>query len=79
MKKTALKTNRNRVAQYKSSRRKRSGGNVDREAQEIERSLQEAARHELSIHKRLGNPVATWRNRKVVVIPPEDISVSSER
>jgi len=49
-----------------------------RQADEIERILQQAVEHELSIHKRLGNPVAAWRDGKVVIIPPEEIVLSSE-
>jgi len=26
-------------------------------------------------HKLLGNPVAAWRNGKVVLIPPEEIEI----
>jgi hypothetical protein len=48
------------------------------QAKEMEHILQQAVQHELSIHKRLGNPVAAWRDGKVVVIPPEEISISSE-
>jgi hypothetical protein len=47
------------------------------QADEIERILQKAVRHELSIHKRLGNPVAVWRDGKVVVIPSEEIVLST--
>ena len=56
-----------------------SSGRIDlvEHADEIERILQKAVQHELSIHKRLGNPVATWRDGKVVVIPPEEIILSS--
>lgn len=48
------------------------------QADEIERILQQAVKYELSIHKRLGNPVAAWRDGKVVIIPPEEIVLSSE-
>jgi hypothetical protein len=40
--------------------------------------LQQAVKHELSIHKRLGNPIAAWRDGKVIIIPPEEIVVSVE-
>jgi hypothetical protein len=49
-----------------------------RQAGEIERIFKEAVNHELSIHKRLGNPIATWRDGKVVIIPPEEIIISAE-
>ena len=48
------------------------------QAKEIEHLLQRAARHELSIHKRLGNPVAAWRDGEIVIIPPEEIIISAE-
>jgi len=25
------------------------------------------------MHKKLGNPIAVWRNGKVVILPPEEI------
>jgi len=49
--------------------------NLVDQAEEIERIFREAVRHELLIHKRLGNPIATWKDGKVVIIPPEEISV----
>ena len=52
--------------------------NLVEQANEIERIFQQAVEHELSIHKRLGNPVAAWRDGKVVIIPPEEIVLSSE-
>jgi hypothetical protein len=49
--------------------------NLIEQAEEIERIFQKAVQHELLIHKNLGNPIATWRHGKVVVIPPEQIDV----
>lgn len=49
------------------------------QADEIERILQKAVQHELLIHKRLGNPVAVWRDGKVIVIPPEEIVLTIHR
>lgn len=37
-------------------------------------ATQDALRH----HKRMGNPIATWRDGKVVWIPPEEIPVDLE-
>jgi hypothetical protein len=51
--------------------------NLIQQAGEIERILQKAVRHELSIHKRLGNPVAVWKDGKVVIVPPEEIVLPS--
>ena len=43
-------------------------------ALEIGKILQTAVNHAVLTHKRLGNPIATWRDGKVVIIPPEEIS-----
>ncbi|HET6890284.1 MAG TPA: hypothetical protein VFH31_04220 [Pyrinomonadaceae bacterium] len=47
-------------------------------AKEIEKILQRAVNHALLIHKRLGNPIATWKDGKVVIIPPEEIVVTTD-
>jgi hypothetical protein len=52
--------------------------NFKEQAEAIERILQAAVRRELSIHKRLGNPIAIWKDGKVVVVPPEEIVISPE-
>jgi hypothetical protein len=44
-------------------------------AEDIEQILRHAVRHALLMHKRIGNPIATWRDGKVVIIPPEEILV----
>ena len=36
-------------------------------------ALDRAVREALALHKRAGNPVAVWRDGKVVWIAPEDI------
>lgn len=41
----------------------------------IDRALVESVKQALLVHKRAGNPVAEWRDGKVVLIQPEDISV----
>jgi hypothetical protein len=41
----------------------------------IEKVLQRAVNHALLMHKRLGNPIATWKDGKVVIVPPEGIVV----
>jgi hypothetical protein len=80
MKKTTGKLNGKSSNGRKPPRRKDPPRRFDlvRQADEIERILQQAVDHELSIHKRLGNPVAAWRDGKVVIIPPEEIVLSSE-
>lgn len=47
-------------------------------AKEIEGALGRVVSHALWIHKRLGNPIATWKDGEVVIVPPEDIVLSSE-
>lgn len=41
----------------------------------IERVLQRAVNHALLMHKRLGNPIAIWKDGKVVIVPPEEIVI----
>ena len=48
------------------------------EAIEIGKILQRAVNHALLMHKRLGNPIATWENGRVVIVPPEEIVISSD-
>lgn len=45
----------------------------------VERALRRAVREALRRHKLLGNPVATWRDGKVVWIAPEAIVIEEER
>jgi hypothetical protein len=49
--------------------------NLAEQAEAIERILQRAVNHALLMHKRLGNPIATWKDGKVVIVPPEEIVV----
>ena len=44
-------------------------------AVEIGEVLQRAVNHALLMHKRLGNPIASWKDGEVVIIPPEDIVI----
>lgn len=44
----------------------------------IEKVLQRAVNHALLMHKRLGNPIATWENGRVVIIPPEEIVIPAD-
>ena len=52
--------------------------NLAEQAEAIELILQEGVRQTLSIHKRLGNPIAIWKDGKVVIVPPEEIVISPE-
>jgi len=47
-------------------------------AKDIEKILQRAVNHALLMHKRLGNPIAIWKDGKVVIIPPDEIVISPE-
>lgn len=80
MSKTARRTNGKSSNGSKTPRRQKDLRRFDllKQANEIERIFQQAVDHELSIHKRLGNPVAAWRDGKVVIIPPDEIVLSSE-
>jgi hypothetical protein len=44
-----------------------------REGWPIDRAIVKAVQEALLMHKRLGHPIATWRDGKVVWIPPEEI------
>jgi hypothetical protein len=44
----------------------------------LEAALQRAVLGALRDHKRAGNPVAVWRDGKVVWLPPEEIPVPLE-
>jgi len=46
-----------------------------RDEEEVTNAFRAAVRHELRIHKCLGNPIAVWKNGKVVIIPPEEIQI----
>jgi hypothetical protein len=45
---------------------------------EVGEVLQRAVNHALLMHKRLGNPIATWIDGKVVIVPPEEIVIPSD-
>jgi len=52
--------------------------NLLKQAKEIEDILRQAGRQAHLIHKKLGNPVATWGDGKVVILPPEEIPVDDD-
>jgi hypothetical protein len=39
----------------------------------IERALKQAVQEALELHRLRGVPIAVWRDRQVVMIPPEEI------
>ncbi|MFL6336008.1 MAG: hypothetical protein ACJ754_22085 [Pyrinomonadaceae bacterium] len=45
------------------------------EEQAVDAAVRRAVRHALLTHKRAGNPVASWKDGKVVIIPAEEIQV----
>ncbi|MFB3893801.1 MAG: hypothetical protein ACE15C_17455 [Phycisphaerae bacterium] len=48
-------------------------GRIFREGKLIDRALAKGVRDALIRHKKLGVPIATWKNGKVVWVPPEKI------
>jgi hypothetical protein len=42
---------------------------------DIELVLRRAVNHALLMHKRVGNPIAIWKDGKVVIVPPEEIVI----
>jgi hypothetical protein len=48
------------------------------QAIEIGQVFQQAVNDALRTHKRLGNPIAAWRDGQVVIIPPEEIVISPD-
>ena len=44
-------------------------------AVDIGEVLQRAVREALLMHKRIGNPIATWKDGRVVIVPPEEIVI----
>src|ERR1700726_54377 len=58
--------------------KKKSITDLFREGTPIDRALAQGVREALRMHKRMGNPVAAWRDGKVVWIQPEDIIVPED-
>jgi hypothetical protein len=51
---------------------------VAEHAKDIEKVLWRALNHALLMHKSLGNPIATWKDGKVFIVPPEEIVLSTD-
>jgi hypothetical protein len=45
---------------------------------DIEKVLRLAVNDALLMHKRLGNPIATWKDGRVVIVPPEEIVIPTD-
>ena len=52
--------------------------NLLTQGKEIENILREAGRQARIRHKKLGHPIVSWHDGKVVIIPPEEITVEDE-
>jgi hypothetical protein len=50
-------------------------GKIFGEGTLIDKAVSDAAREALRFHKRIGNPVAQWRDGKDFWVQPEDIQV----
>lgn len=48
------------------------------QGKEIETILRNAGRQARAMHKKLGNPIASWQDGKVIIIPPEEILVEDD-
>lgn len=42
---------------------------------QVEEVLRKAVKEALILHKKNNNPIAVWKNNRVVIIPPEEIPV----
>jgi hypothetical protein len=47
---------------------------VDRLGKEVDEALRKATREALKKHKIAGNSIAIWRNGKLVILKPDEIS-----
>ena len=47
-------------------------------ALEIGKVFQRAVNDALRMHKRMGNPIAAWKDGKVIIIPPEEIVIPDD-
>ena len=43
------------------------------ESERIIAAVKKATAEAVRMHKRLGNPIAVWREGKVVIVPPDEI------
>jgi len=48
------------------------------EIDQVEAAVQAAVRDALIVHKAFGNPVASWENDRVILIPPDQIQIPDE-
>lgn len=50
-----------------------SGLPLDQFGEAVNRAIKKAVYEALLMHKKLGNPVAIWRDGKVVILQPDEI------
>lgn len=62
----------------KASKRRRSPAERVGDSALALREMRRAVREALLFHKRIKNPVAVWRDGRVVWIPPEEIPVDGD-
>lgn len=43
------------------------------EAQRVIAAVEKSTSEAVRMHKKLGNPIAVWRDGKVVIVPPDEI------
>ena len=46
-----------------------------RDRTQVDRAIERAVREARLMHKKLGNPIAEWRDGRVVIVPPEEIEL----
>ena len=56
----------------------RSLGHIFNDTEEVTRRFKQAVHDALLDHKRAGNPVAIWRDGKVIIVPPDEIVFENE-
>ncbi|MCG3193084.1 MAG: hypothetical protein DIJKHBIC_02333 [Thermoanaerobaculia bacterium] len=44
----------------------------------LNRILRDAIREAVEVHKRMGNPIAIWKDGQVVIVPPEEIDTGEK-
>jgi hypothetical protein len=62
----------------KSSESEREDAEFLAEAEAVEAAVQQAVKEALRMHKQAGNPVAGWKDGRVVWVPAEQIDLEDE-
>ena len=47
--------------------------------QRLTQAMGTAVQDAMRVHKLLGHPIVTWRDGKVVIVPPQEIEVDGEK